>query len=1343
MAGPNTPPPIEANDNLTSTDREDSLVKKYIASKLSNKNDRLKFIKSIKGRSTTPEFIISELNVFKKQTWNERFKDLDFTTEGVRMEEIQREIGWFLTEIHTKKISLRSTFIQEYDITPDEYNKNINSDIESIDSEPFLDDLQDSDQARDNFLEKIYGSKTPKRRFVSNILKDFKIEERYDKLEPHLQQGFYDTMKKFQRRESLERADIMVLFESNILTVSEKQQIIETFMPSISLGDAKALGLIDIKTGEELKKEALEKALGGGVFWTTDLEKYLGDVDDKNLIISTKWLLKNSQSQEKLFEQNLFFDKFKDSFDTFLQKIEEDLAELSIQTAWGMQDLLSGSTNVLWIDNFREGWTIVIKQSQKNASWEEQIVTLYAEIISLASAGTFIIKERWVDRYDTSLNKNSRQTYSQFIDFVTKGDVPESVEFISPETLKHRLQTWDIPDVNGNGTFHNRTMIDEDVKDLTKRIEARKKELQDKGYTKEERHKDEELQKLYRERSEKSHFRDTLEENNKKTLAAEIDELDTEWKDFWIDKWVSFVTEDGKGDVFSITDIDEVNQVVTVRWLKDNEPVSYIDFIEAFKQQKAKRVSKIDRFEELFSKGDDMGWFKFSDGKVKKEWSKKEVPYDYLVPPAGSDDELLKIHSINDTMVTVSFWKVKDQKKLDKTQWKEVKTGEVFNVEKQEYRISIGVLDHYIKQNKLWFRSLQEWKVREEEMEGIPKPETKFGFGNWFFQWMSLAAAMKWWKVGIEQITNMLNEWDEDKANQFALKMFGAFIWEDGRTDMRSRVEQTQKKNMDEMIERLKGINSAPATKLIRSWLQDPRTPHYKQEAGLFYMMQKYGALCCKDLYDLQGTYFWYQQLWGRIWDSNWLEVHAENNREPRQNTTEEFLVYRLMKKQTRAGGYNGIQRRSKLDKELKAIRGQWKEEEWETGNKDGRAERDIKDRLDGGLWEMSSWNYPNAMWWLETIVEKWGTMKQMNMIPFVMMFSGMAYHFEKDLVDKIKNLPSESKLLMMVRFMSYTGDIDLVNDTIVEICRNLERKWGKYKWIRDKAESIRANSRSRWLKDLDKQKDTIAFYEEYGDDITKILYMLNTGDKDDVDNKMIFFEKDTNVTFRNYYEKMEGFTNASETDYGKDEAIMSDALAQQGTSGLNMYKAAKQLLELRTWWSWAKHDAGPEMWKEIVHEMEAIPKRIYDKDPEKNKKMQRKLLDHNIRYFIAAITSLNTDTRFLSSYNAPTWPFNRLNDWGMYLDKVIDEWANADALKSWGHKELIDGFVDGVMKFATGWWSSKIPTRSLWEWKWEYIDEKDASNLTVSGLIDGTAEKVSNEIPKPVNDNLDPDEGF
>jgi hypothetical protein len=47
--------------------------------------------------------------------------------------------------------------------------------------------------------------------------------------------------------------------------------------------------------------------------------------------------------------------------------------------------------------------------------------------------------------------------------------------------------------------------------------------------------------------------------------------------------------------------------------------------------------------------------------------------------------------------------------------------------------------------------------------------------------------------------------------------------------------------------------------------------------------------------------------------------------------------------------------------------------------------------------------------------------MKQMNMIPFVMMYSGMAYNFEKDLLDKAKNFPHDSRMLLMMRFLSYS----------------------------------------------------------------------------------------------------------------------------------------------------------------------------------------------------------------------------------------------------------------------------------------------------------------------------------
>lgn len=112
-----------------------------------------------------------------------------------------------------------------------------------------------------------------------------------------------------------------------------------------------------------------------------------------------------------------------------------------------------------------------------------------------------------------------------------------------------------------------------------------------------------------------------------------------------------------------------------------------------------------------------------------------------------------------------------------------------------------------------------------------------------------------------------------------------------------------------------------------------------------------------------------------------------------------------------------------------------------ETGRKDGSAERDVQERINGALNEMSSGNYPNAIGWLEEVVNKGGSMADMNKVPFVMMFSGMAYEFEKDMTDHLKNFPGNSRMLPMLRFISYQKDIALVNDTILEITKRLDKK--------------------------------------------------------------------------------------------------------------------------------------------------------------------------------------------------------------------------------------------------------------------------------------------------------------
>jgi hypothetical protein len=55
---------------------------------------------------------------------------------------------------------------------------------------------------------------------------------------------------------------------------------------------------------------------------------------------------------------------------------------------------------------------------------------------------------------------------------------------------------------------------------------------------------------------------------------------------------------------------------------------------------------------------------------------------------------------------------------------------------------------------------------------------------------------------------------------------------------------------------------------------------------------------------------------------------------------------------------------------------------------------------------------------------------------------------------------------------------------------------------------------------------------------------MLNTGNKDDVHNKMIFFEKDNNATFKRYYDKLGAMSSSADTSFSHNEGLMADGFA-------------------------------------------------------------------------------------------------------------------------------------------------------------------------------------------------------
>jgi hypothetical protein len=59
-------------------------------------------------------------------------------------------------------------------------------------------------------------------------------------------------------------------------------------------------------------------------------------------------------------------------------------------------------------------------------------------------------------------------------------------------------------------------------------------------------------------------------------------------------------------------------------------------------------------------------------------------------------------------------------------------------------------------------------------------------------------------------------------------------------------VESEQKKRMDEYINQLEVLDSKDATKLIEERLLNKDVSQYKLEAGVCFLMQKYGVLYAK-----------------------------------------------------------------------------------------------------------------------------------------------------------------------------------------------------------------------------------------------------------------------------------------------------------------------------------------------------------------------------------------------------------------------------------------------------------------------------------------------------------------
>ena len=1320
----------------------EKLFREYTEYKLwKNDSDATKYVDRIKELDESWWTVDSDfIKDIQSYIWlNPFYTWMTVTAENINLSTLKRLIVWFSAKIDNQRKDVERQIWFEYTIHSDDQKSKLSKAIHNIKDPKELQKLLDDEDRRMDFLTQIYATDTPLKR---NLLEDVFwvgtewLRARLATASQETRDSFEDVVKKVRFYRTLDVNDVTTLIEWWLFDSEQIKKIVQIFIPSISLAEALELKVIDEKKSQSMKEKLITKAL-----WLYT-DKNTEDSKRKQLqgeIEAQARALHNSDVRVDIKDCNLgdisdfdnnplfresgpFYQVLLKKLNASLEKSLEAVSKRWIQSLKETRNILtqkySDNNTIRWIENLQEWWIIIIKQKQKNSSTgREEEITLYAEVQEAKNNWRFVLRDRWCNSYD-DIDKpelDKTLTYSEFVDYISWAEEnnssaqqvlkPTSVEFINKETLKTRITLWDIKDANRRDIFEWR----EDLLEEEQKLQARLDHLCE-WKTEKEQGEIPEIQEIKKYLWDLAERINTLDVRNKETLKSRLDEIDPQWASHGFEIWVVLHNWQKweKEDFFVIEKIDEVNQTIAVSWLKhqawNHAEVSFSEFLsiidgENNEKTKMTRVGWCMTWSKLVehnaSESANAIWKKVvlsnwklrnkdltsNKTKNKEAWEDEDAGkyhYDYLI--SKDSKEGILIHEIWETHARITFLTVDNK---EDSKWKKDPNKIIVSPDTDEYSIHISQLQAYISKWKLDPRSKHEHEILKEDEAHIPKADTKFWVGNWLFKGMSFASALQWAKTWFEQITESFKEGDKNKSDQFALKIFWPFLWEEWRGEFRSRIEAWEKKAMDEFVERLSWLDSVIATKLIVAWLKDTNAPQYKKEAGMIYMYKKYGALCAKELFVYQWQYFWYQRMWGIIGDEVWRDTHKKNDA-LWVNTTEEELVYMLMKKQCKLEWFNGIKRRSKLHKEVKAVRGQGKEDEIGVGLKDWSWERDVRARLRWGIDEMKSWNYPNTIGWLESVTNKGGSMEQMNKIPFLMMFSGMAYNFENDMLDKLKNYPNQSRMLFMLRFISYKNDIALLNETILEICKKLETKeW--YQGIGPHAQEIFNMSTDKSIGDKEKLLRTEQFYDKYGEIITNVLYMLNTWDEWDIHNKMLLLEQDSTPVFKKYLDKCSWFFGPY-WDAKTNEDLMEDPFLKQGTSWLITFLWSKELFEQRQW-SWTKKSpAWPWFWEEITDEIKAVARRDYSEYGwEAAKKI---IIKHTLTQFISGIMSRYQNNRELSWYNNPAWSFNILNRWGIYFQDIWRTQANwSDILngKNQDANELLDRYVKQIISLENG----------------------------------------------------------
>ncbi|MDP2090237.1 MAG: hypothetical protein Q8K30_01445 [Candidatus Gracilibacteria bacterium] len=1257
--------------NNTSEDLKSKFIKQFVSEKISE--DKITFINDIMNNNTLASVtnLDSDMNRFKSM--NNDFKN--FKLEDISIFDLKRAIGKDYLKVKNARNNLLGIISQEYDYNNSEKDK-ISKKIDTLTIEELY-SLINSDKKINVFLEKIINNiKLRNKKNTFNFLNGFsesEINNRLDKYGIDKRKQVEGILYDISTLRIIDN-DIRILFELNFFNDSEKKELVEKFIPTIDLQKASDIGILTKSDATKLKEKLIKSNLLSEGLTDLQINSIIENTPLSDITLLSKDFFAYNNSIDKLATE-IGFKNLENDFKDILSDINTDIQKSGPQN---FQELLKSindlnkNNNFKNIDKFKKGniFTYTTKDIQGDSK------TTYFQISSIDdNSKTLGIKllgdgNKIITNYESV--ETQKLTYKDFLTKITNTK-ELFLDFFSPEQIENKISSTDDKLTEFDYKRLDTTDLQKNKASLTKQyIDGLNKEINDLKNEFSTKKDDKQLESLIKQKEEiiKNYNNNQSDENlleliNFKKFIDKIDEIDSDGKKLGFEKGTIFESKNSIYEVIGISD-----NYIDLKSLAGKEKITYEVFYDLFSKNKAKRKAPINNF------GDYINQIKSKGNDFNKKWDKHEIINGELIEKSvqylektedkkveflvsSDNNELIKINKISGNSVTVQFGERKDYSDYSKGERKKnnIPTnakGEKISLEEKEYNLTLSELDLYI--NK--FKFYPNWKTGQTiEPDIIKDKQNKFenGFFTSFFNRVSINEIISGGKMLVEGIKETLKKGNDLHAAKFASGL-GGFLPDEIKQDMLIKVERAESEQMDKELDSLSKVDSPIAVQRIEKWLLNKSTPEYKKEAGILFMLEKYGHLASKGaLFEYRGKRLWYEALGGRINDKLFIETKEEAEK---SNITfsEEYLVHLLLKKQCskKLPPY----RRSRLHKEYE---NKWKsgvEGELEKGYKDASNKRTAKDMLKSGFDEASGGTSSNSIGWFKKSIERGGTLEDMSEGFFCLIFSGSLYNIDQTTFNKIKTLWDGDGMPMIIARMSSTySDMILFNKLIIELSEKITVAYGgKYSSMGKEAKELFNDGLEKKGLEKDRLERSREFWKKYSTPLVRAINIANTDNgvfsKTD---KIILFEKDKNPIFKEYYSKIRSFSDEIEFK----EEFMTDGFKEQGVTGLCPYQVARKTLKMHQSGGFIKDKNGKATWDEFSKDINSVKNKIFDNnsdkiDSSKNIELQKKYLLIILRDIIRAfIENSGGNPKMLEAHNLLTTDIGQdLNKWGIDLKR-------------------------------------------------------------------------------------------